>query len=109
MIAKRVSWATISATLDAMLTDQSATGRVDPLLVAKTAKEILCNLGFGEPRFAGYKRQNVVSERHARSIHDPSPHWQDQGDKFRTDLLRLCHIILCHIAPGFTLLVTRPP
>jgi hypothetical protein len=46
MIAKRVPWA-IPVTLDAILMDQSATGRIDPLLIAETTKEMLCNLGFG--------------------------------------------------------------
>jgi hypothetical protein len=65
MIAKRVSWAAIPVTLDAILMDQSATGRIDPLLIAETTKEMLCNLSFGEPRFTGYERQDVVCKRHA--------------------------------------------
>jgi len=41
MIAKRVPWATIPVTLDEILMDQSATGRIDPLLIAETTKEML--------------------------------------------------------------------
>jgi hypothetical protein len=60
MIAKRVPGTTIAATLDAILMDQSATGRIDPLLIAETAIEMRCNLDFGEPRFTGYERQDFV-------------------------------------------------
>jgi hypothetical protein len=46
MIAKRAPWATIPVTFDAILMDQSATSRIDPLLIAETTKGMLCNLGF---------------------------------------------------------------
>ena len=68
MITKRVPWAAIPATLDAVLMDQSATGRIDPLLIAETAKEILRNLDFGKPRFPGYERQDVVCQCHGEKI-----------------------------------------
>jgi len=64
-------WATIPETLDAILMGQFATGRIDPLLIAETAEEMLCYLDFAEPRFKGDERQDVVCKRHARSIHDP--------------------------------------
>ena len=81
MIDKRVPWATIPGTLDAILMGQSATGRIDPLLIAETAEEMLCYLDFAEPRFTGDERQDVVCKRHARSIHDPGSQWQDQWGK----------------------------
>jgi hypothetical protein len=65
IIAKRVPWATIPVTFDAILMDQSATSRIDPLLIAETTKEMLCNLGFGESWFTDYERQDVVCKRHA--------------------------------------------
>ena len=67
MIVKRVPWATIPATLDAILMGQFATGRVDPLLIAETVEKMLCYLDFAEPRFTGDERQNVVCKRHARN------------------------------------------
>jgi hypothetical protein len=66
MIVKRVPWATIPATLDAILMGQSATGRIDPLLIAETAEEMLCYLDFAEPRFTGDEGQDVVCKRHGR-------------------------------------------
>lgn len=74
-------WATIPATLDAILMGQFATGRVDPLLIAETAEEMLCYLDFAEPRFTGDERQDLVCKLHARSIHDPGFQWQDQWGK----------------------------
>ncbi len=65
MIGKGVSRAAVTPTLDAILMDQSTAGRIDPLLIAEIAKEMLCNLGFGEPRLTGYERQDVVCKRHA--------------------------------------------
>jgi hypothetical protein len=50
-IDERKPWATIPATLDAILMGQFATGRVDPLLIAETAEEMPCYLDFAEPRF----------------------------------------------------------
>ena len=65
-IDKRIPWAAIPATLDAILMGQFATGRIDPLLVAETAEEMLCYLDLAEPRFTGDERQDVVCKRHAR-------------------------------------------
>jgi hypothetical protein len=48
MIAKRVPRTTNPTALDAVLVDQSAAGRIDPLLIAETAEEMLCNFDFGE-------------------------------------------------------------
>jgi len=79
MIAKRVPWATIPATLDAILMDQSATGRIDPLLIAETAKEMLGNLDFGEPQFTGYERQDVVCKRQGGKNTRSGSQWQDQA------------------------------
>jgi hypothetical protein len=79
MIAKRMSWTANPAAFDAVLVDQSAAGRINPLLIAKTAEEMLCNLDFGKTRFAGYKRQDVISKRHAESIHDPSLQYQERA------------------------------
>jgi hypothetical protein len=70
MIAKRVPWATIPATLDAILMDQSATGRIDPLLIAETAKEMLGNLDFGEPQFTGTSDRMSFASVRAERIHD---------------------------------------
>jgi hypothetical protein len=56
MIGKGISWPAVTATLDAIFMDQSATGRINPLLIAEIAKEMLCNLGFGEARLTGYER-----------------------------------------------------
>jgi hypothetical protein len=56
VIAKRVPRAAHPAAFDAVLMDQSTAGRINPLLIAKTAKEMPCNLDFGEPRFAGHKQ-----------------------------------------------------
>ena len=79
MIAKRVHRTANPAPLDAVLMDQSAAGRINPLLIAKTTKKMLCNLDFGESRFARYKQYDVVSKRHGESVHDPSLQFQGQS------------------------------
>ena len=90
MITKRVPWATIPATLDAVLMDQSATGRIDPLLIAQTAKEILCNFDFGEPRFTGYERQDVVCKRHGGNNTRSGSQWQDRaGQNLNLDTIEI--------------------
>jgi hypothetical protein len=67
-IDERKPWATIPATLDAILMGQFATGRVDPLLIAETAEEMPRYLDFAEPRFTGDERQDVVCKCHARKL-----------------------------------------
>jgi hypothetical protein len=66
MIGKGVSRAAVTPTLDAIIMDQSTAGRINPLLIAEIAKEMLCNLGFGEARLTGYERQDVVCKRHVQ-------------------------------------------
>jgi hypothetical protein len=80
MIAKRMSRTANPAAFDTVLVDQSAAGRINPLLIAKTAEEMLCNLDFGKTRFAGYKRQDVISKRHAESIHNSKRHAESVHD-----------------------------